>query len=157
MEQTRITIGSISRQILENYTKKDYKDGAQFWDLRDDVEWQHNLVIEAYKDRMLCPEAYNTVFKILIEIFVAENEDEAEDFLDEIEPYEDINDLTSWLHSSTQNIEYLTTALHENGVSDGVKILAKAHKLFLKDIGTNLIRAISEFLAKDAYFENSVY
>ncbi len=157
MEQVQANIGSISRKVLENYTKKDHKDGTQFWDLREDVEWQHHLVMEAYKDRMLCPEAYNTVFKILMEIFIAENEEQAEDFLYDIEPHQDINELTSWLHSSPQNIEYLTAALRENGVSDGVKILAKAHKLFMQEIGNNLIQAISEYLAKNTYLENSVY
>lgn len=156
MEQVQVNIGTISRRFLENFTRKDLKDGTKIWDLKEDVEWQHNLVIEAYEDRMLCPEAYNTVFKILMEIFVAENDEQAEDFLYDIEPYNDINDLTSWLHSSTRNIEFLTAALRENGVTDGEKVLEKAHTLFLQEIGFNLIEAIKAYLAKGAY-QDSLY
>lgn len=139
----RHTLGSICRVMLQNYTRHTRQDGRKYWDLREDVDWQHQLVMDACGDRMLSPEAYAGVFRILMEIYIAENRAQAEEFLGDIEPYAGIEDLTGWLHSSAQNLDYLTRALREGYCRDGAEALARAHQLFLIEIGHNLIEALS--------------
>ena len=150
LQTTRINIGSLSRQILQNFTQKERKDGSTFWDLRNDIEWQHQLAIEACEQSMLSPESYATIFKILIEIYVAENREQAEDFLYDIEPYAEVADLTAWLNAAPENVDYLTEAICQGTAKNGVEALAKAHKLFLIDIGMNLIEALAQHVAKEA-------
>lgn len=142
----RHSLGSICRVMLQNYTRHTRQDGRKYWDLREDVDWQHQLVMDAYGERMLCPEAYASVFKVLMEIYIAENRAQAEEFLGDIEPYAGIDDLTGWLYSSASNLDYLTRALRERHYRDGAEALARAHQLFLIEIGQNLIEALSRVI-----------
>ncbi len=142
MEHLNNTIGSISKEILKNFTKKEGSNGKQIWDLRKDIDWQQHIVMESYGNRTLCPEAYASIFRILLEIYIAESRIEAEEFLQNIEPYDTIPELTTWLDSSPDNIEYLNKALLENDRTNGLEILERAHQLYLKDIGLNLISSI---------------
>lgn len=144
----RHTLGSICRVMLQNYTRHTRQDGRKYWDLREDVDWQHQLVMDAYGDRMLCPEAYASVFRVLMEIYIAENRVQAEEFLDDIEPYAGGDDLTGWLHSSEHNLDYLTRALRERPYRDGAEALSRAHQLFLIEIGQNLIEALSRMIRR---------
>ncbi len=150
------TIGSISREILDNFTKKTLKDGSQFWDFREDIEWQHHIVMDAYGHRMLCPEAYNTIFKILMEVYIADNSEQAEDFLVDIEPHATTSQLTGWLHSASENVEYLSRAMAVVTSNDGTEALAMAHKLFLQEVGASLIQAIKRYIGENALLENSL-
>jgi len=142
MEHLNNTIGSISKEILKNFTKKEGSTGKQIWDLRKDIDWQQHIVMESYGNRTLCPEAYASVFRILLEIYIAESRDEAEEFLQNIEPYDTIPELTAWLDSSPQNIEYLNKALSTDEHTNGLEILECAHRLFLQEIGLSLISSI---------------
>ena len=144
----RQTLGSLCRVMLQNYTRHTRQDGRKYWDLREAVDWQHQLVMDAYGERMLCPEAYASVFRILMEIYIAENRAQAEEFLDDIEPYAAAEELSGWLQSSTQNFDYLTRALRERHYRDGAEALARAHQLFLIEIGQNLIEALSRMIRK---------
>jgi len=144
MEQVYPTIGSISRQMLSNFTVRERGDGERFWDLREDIDWQHSIVMDAYGRRMLSPEAYATVVKLLVEIYVASNSEEAQEFLNDIEPYRETEELTGWLHASDSNIDYLTRILQHRTYADAEEALADAHKLFLQEVGKSLIASIEE-------------
>ncbi len=156
MEQLQSTIGSIAREMLRNFTKKEHSSGRQIWDLREYVDWQHHVVMEAYGDRELCPEAYASVFRVLLEIYVAEYREEAEDFLRDIEPYDTLSELTSWLDSSPENIKYVNRALQENYSTNAMNILARAHQLFLLEVGKNLIQAIERHIQRPVFQPNSM-
>ena len=157
MEQQVFTnIGTIAKEFLKNFTRRTRNDGSQFWDLSQDVEWQHNLVMEAYGDRMLCPEAYTTVCKILVEVFVASTPEEAEEFLLDIEPYVNISDLTEWLHSDSANIEYLSEALTSVQPADGVTALSIAHRQFLQDVGFRLLKGLQSRISEPMMYEKTI-
>ncbi len=143
MQHTNSLISIVSRQMLKNFTKK-RNNGSQYWDLKQDIDWQHNIVMDVYQDRNPSPEVYNAVFKVLLEIYVSENEEQAEEFLYDIEPYTEVSDLTRWLHSSPQNVQYLTIVVQSYQPQNGIQALAKAHQLYLQDVGQHVIEAIKE-------------
>lgn len=149
MEQLYSSIGSLARQMLGNFTRRTRRDGTPYWDLREDVDWQHQVVMEAWGNRMLCAEAYNTAFKLLLEIYIASNEEEAEEFLYEIEPYSEVRDLTGWLNSAPEHVEYLTEVLQADPPRDGREALARAHWLFLQDAGERLLKAIKHCMERE--------
>lgn len=144
MDQVFPTIGSISRQMLSNFTVRERGDGERFWDLREDVDWQHSIVMDAYGQRILSADAYATVVKLLVEIYIASNTQEAQEFLNDIEPYREIEELTGWLHAADSNLNYLTRVMQQRQYIDAEEALADAHCLFLREIGKNLISAIEE-------------
>lgn len=155
MQQLQLSnIGSISRRFLQNFTKKTHSNGGTFWDLRENIEWQHQLVMEACNNQMLSPEVYSAVFKILIEIYVADNREQAEEFLYDIEPYGELSDLTAWLAAAPENVTYLSTVMREGNAQDAEAALAKAHKRYLVDIGTNLIDALEQYIAREVVLFN---
>ncbi|MEL6821761.1 MAG: hypothetical protein AAFP70_08380 [Calditrichota bacterium] len=144
MDQVFPTIGSISRQMLSNFTVRERGDGERFWDLREDVDWQHSIVMDAYGRRILSADAYATVVKLLVEIYIASNSEEALEFLNDIEPYREIEELTGWLHAADSNLDYLTRVMLKRQYFDAEEALSDAHCLFLQEIGKNLITAIEE-------------
>lgn len=155
MEQLQSTIGSVAREMLKNFTKRDNRNGRQVWDLREYVDWQQHIVMEAYGGRELCPEAYGAVFRILLEIYLARQREEAEEFLREIEPYDNVSELTTWLDSSSENIKYVNRALAENYSTNGITVLGRAHQLYLQDIGRKLIDAIERHIHQPDFQLNS--
>lgn len=151
MEQFHSTIGSVAREMLNNFTRKDRNDGMPFWDLRENVEWQHRLVVDACGERVLGPEAYSAVFKILLEIYLAENKEQAEDFLYDIDPGSNVSELTAWLHASDKHVDYLNRVLRRGKPADARNLLAEAHKLYLQDLGVRLIEAIDGYILQYIY------
>jgi hypothetical protein len=153
MQQLQETIGGVARQMLDNFTKEEERDGLQFWKLREDVEWTHHLVMTACGDKMSSPQAHEAVFKVLIEISLAENREQAEEFLNDIEPYQNLAELTAWLNGSQQNVEFVTAVLQRGNPSSGMEVLAKAHKLYLQDIGRQIIDALQGYVVENVYAE----
>lgn len=154
MQQLQSTIGGVARQMLDNFTREEKRDGLLFWKLREDTEWTHHLVMAACGDKMNSPQAHEAVFKVLIEISLAENREQAEEFLNDIEPYQTIAELTAWLDSSQKNVEFVTVVLQRGNPSSGMEVLAKAHKLYLQDIGRQIIDALQGYVVKNVYAEN---
>ncbi len=151
MEQYHSTIGSVAREMLQNFTRKETGNGAPFWDLRENVAWQHQLVMDACGERVAGPAVYSAVFKILLEIYLAENKEQAEDFLYEIDPCTEVSELTAWLHISDRNMDYLNRVLYHGKPADARNMLAEAHKLYLQDIGARLIEAIDGYILQYIY------
>jgi len=153
MEQLQSTIGGVARQMLNNFTREEERDGLQFWKLRENVEWPRHLVMAACGDRLDHPQAHEAVFKVLIEISLAENREQAEEFLNDIEPYHNLAELTAWLNGSQKNVEYVTAVLQRGNPSNGMEVLAKAHKLYLQDVGQQIIDALQGYVVKNVYAE----
>ncbi len=156
MEHDVLSIGHVAQQLLNNFVKEKRQVGPDYWIFQSSEDWQHRIIADIWDSPILSPEIYSAVFRILLEIFVAENEDQAEEFLWEIEPAVSDAELTGWLNASPQHIHYLTIALRENNVKDGGDVLRKAYRLFLLDIGKNLIRNISRFLTQQEKLEKVV-
>jgi hypothetical protein len=142
MEQVQVTIGNVARQILGSFTMDENPGSLRSWHLREDMGRQERLVKEVLGSVGVYPETQKAVFKVLLEIYLAENKEQAEEFLDDIEPYDNIADLTAWLNDSESHIRYVTEALQEGNSNEGVQVLAKAHKFYLHHIGRKVIEAI---------------
>ncbi|MCB0263508.1 MAG: hypothetical protein R3C41_01690 [Calditrichia bacterium] len=146
MEQNHLTVGSISREMLKNFTRKHRSNGRQYWDLRDDIDWQHRIVLTANNNRILSAEVYSNIFRLLMEIYIAENIDQALEFLQNIEPYDTVSHLTGWLDASPENLKYLNLSLDDDFSNNGMTLLAKAHQMYLLDLGQNLVHAIDNYI-----------
>ncbi len=146
MEQNHLTVGSISREMLKNFTRKHRSNGRQYWDLREDVDWQHRIVLTANNNRMLSGEVYSNIFRLLMEIYIAENTEQALEFLQNIEPYDTVSHLTGWLDASPENLKYLNQSLDDDFSNNGMKLLAKAHQMYLLELGQNLVHAIDDYI-----------
>lgn len=151
MEQYHSTIGSVAREMLQNFTRKETGNGAPFWDLRENVAWQRQLVMDACGERAAGPAVYSAVFKILLEIYLADNKEQAEDFLYEIDPCTEVSELTAWLHTSDRNMDYINRVLYCGKPADARNMLAEAHKLYLQDMGARLIEAIDGYILQYIY------
>lgn len=149
MHQDLPTIGGVAREMLENFTQKTRPDGTVFWDFRDDVEWQYRILSSAMQAAEVPGSVNSAVFHVLMEIYVAENVEQAEDFLADIAPYATPDELTNWLNSDTRHLEYVTEILKHKIVKDGETLLAYANRLFLKRIGSRLISAIDRYLKEN--------
>ncbi len=156
MEHEVLTIGQVAQQLLNNFVKEKRQEGPDYWVFQSSADWQHRIIEDISDSPILCPDIYSAVFRVLLEIFVADNEEQAEEFLWDIEPDISEVELTSWLNASPRHIHYLTIALRENNVKDGGDILRKAYRLFLIDIGMNLINNISRFLSQQVKLEKVV-
>ena len=55
-------------------------------------------------------------------------------------------DLTKWLHSSNDNVDYLTEALEEMEIKDGFQALSYAQSKYKHEIGNLLISGIIEYI-----------
>lgn len=156
MEHDVLTIGQVAQQLLNNFVKEKHQDGPAHWIFQSTADWQHRIIADIWDSPILSPDVYSAVFRVLLEIYVAENEDQAEEFLWEIEPAISDAELTGWLNASPRHIHYLTIALRENNVKDGGDVLRKAYRLFLLDIGMNLIHNIGRFLTQQEKLEKVV-
>lgn len=156
MEQLHSTIGSVARRMLDDFTRYEEQDGSQYWKLREEGEWQHHILMDACEGRIDYPQAYDAVFKVLVEIYLAENREQAEEFLYDIEPYDNLTDLNAWLGASHKNVEYVTAILQRGNPSSGLEVLAKAHKLYLQEVGRRIIDALEEYVAHSVYVESSL-
>ena len=153
MEPLHSTIGSLARQMLDDFTRNEEQNGSQYWQLREEAQWQHHLLVDACKGAIETPQACDAVFKVLIEIYLAENREQAEEFLYDIEPYDNLTDLTAWLSASHKNVEYVTAVLRQENPSSGMEVLAKAHKLYLQEIGRRIVKVLQEYVLRNAYAE----
>ncbi len=151
MQHVHPTIGEVSRQILQNFTRRELNDGRRIWGLEKEIEWQHQIVQNALDASIVTSEVYSSIFRILLEIFVANSQEEAEELLLEIEPSSDIKELTGWLHSSEKNIEYLNRVLRSKEISDGAAVLAAAQKMFLQEVGSRVISEIQRYIQQKEY------
>lgn len=151
MHQVQPTIGEVSRQILQNFTRRELNDGRRIWDLEQNVDWQHEIIRNALQDPIENPEVCSSIFRILLEIFVASSQEEAEELLLEIEPSSDLRELTGWLHSSEKNIEYINQVLQIASSADGLTLLAMAQRLFLQDTGRRIIDEIQQYIHQKEY------
>ncbi|RMG25834.1 MAG: hypothetical protein D6732_21975 [Methanobacteriota archaeon] len=155
MEQQVLSIGDVARQLLNRFYKTSREDGSEVWLFQSDEDWQHQIIADVSDSPLQSPEQYSAIFRVLLEIFVAENQEQAEEFLLEMEPMVTPGELTAWLHASTSNLHYLTLALHKNNVKEAEDLLLGAYKIYLQNIGENIIRNINIYLNKKEHFEKA--
>jgi hypothetical protein len=146
MEQQIQTIGSVVRAMLKYFTPI-YTDDAQIsWELSDVPDWVSQIIQACWPNQPINTEISNILFHIFLEIYIAENYEEAVEFVMQIEPEEDIEKLTAWLHKNPKNLQYLSNVLANNPVADGVKLLSQAYQDFIMEIGLRLTSAIEDFI-----------
>lgn len=146
MEQQNQSIGSIAKAMLKCFTPTHFDEGQIIWQLGEAPEWVKRVVQRSYPDQSISPDFSNALFNILIEIYIADNYEEAAEFVMQMEPEKDIERLTAWLHKSPDHLQYLTNVLATNPVADGVTLLSLAYRDYLREIGLRLIGAIEDYI-----------
>ena len=142
------TIQTVSKEIYDNMEQKTRKDESKFYCLKNEVQWQQDIIHESHLDRMPSDDIYDRINTILGEIYemdVDVTEDDIRERIYEIESDVYTSDLTAWLHSDNRNVYYLDNAL-ENGVSDGFQALSYAQTCYIQEIASALVNAIQNYI-----------
>ena len=146
MEQQNQSIGSIARAMLKYFTPTHTDDGQISWQLGEAPEWVKRVIQQSCPGQSISPDFSNALFNILMEIYIADNYEEAVEFVLQMEPEKDIERLTAWLHKAPEHLQYLTNVLANNPVADGVTLLSLAYQDYLTEIGLRLTSAIDDYV-----------
>lgn len=148
METTK-TIQSVSKEIYDNmvYSKRD--NGNDYCHLKDDIQWQRDIIFQAHLERMPDDDIYdriNTILSVISNLDDDSNDDDIRDAIYEIEADCYTSDLTEWLNKDNRNVYYIEEATTEFGATDGFQILGIAQQRYIQEIGNDLINAIQEYI-----------
>jgi hypothetical protein len=125
--------------------RKSRDNGDEFYCLKDgSPDWMRNVVHAVHGDKLPDDSTYQTIARVLdaINDEKAENEDEAREVVQEMEPTPYIHELTDWLSARADHVEYLTEAMKEFSPADGFALLTSANYLYIQEIGNSLISEI---------------
>lgn len=142
------TIVTVAKEIYDNMEYKTRDNGDRYCVLKDDVQWQSDIIRESHLDRLPDDDIYdriNTILGVIYELDEEANEDNIKEAIYSIEPDCYTSDLTKWLNSNNQNVYYLDEAL-ELGCTDGFQLLAQTQSAYIQEIGNALISAIQEYI-----------
>ena len=151
METTK-TIQTLAKEIYNNMKYKERTNGKKYCCLKNDIEWQRDIIRESHLGRMPSDDVYdriNTILGVIYELDEEANEDDIREAIYQIEPDCYTSNLTAWLHSDNRNVYYLDEAL-EMGCTDGFALLACAQKAYIEEIANNLVNAIQEYIEAPA-------
>ena len=107
---------------------------------KDDApEWVNNMVYEAHNSGEYLPDDYR--FRWLVDTLEAiaetDNEDDATERINEIEPFAYYKDLTHWLDSNILRVHYLDDVVETYGAVKNV--LAYAMKIEIEEVGFTVL------------------
>lgn len=126
--------------------RKSREDGTEYYCLNDKrPDWMRDVIYAVHGDKLPDDSTYQTISHVLYVLTdaEAENEREAIDTVQEIEPDCYTGNLTAWLAARADHVEYLTEAMEE-GIAgkDGFSLLTAANYLYVQEIGNSLILEI---------------
>ena len=100
-----------------------------------------DLCFSAHSNGEMLPDdfVYTQIVDALDIFCECENEERARERIYEIEPDCYTSDLTEWLHSNNNRVYYLTQALEEMGITDGLQALAAAQQLEKQEIANAVL------------------
>ena len=141
-------IQKVAKEIYENMEWRERENREKYCCLKNDVEWQRDIIFKAHDNRLPDDDIYsviNEVLGVLSDLSSNIEENEIYKVLYQIEPSCYTSELTGWLNRSIYNVYYLDEAINM-GATDGFQILALAWDNFKNEIGNNLINAIEEYI-----------
>jgi hypothetical protein len=137
------TFQTVAQEMYDNFEQATRDNGTKFYKMTKNIEWQRDIIFAIHLDRMPCDDIYMRIEDLLCNFVECEDEDEARERLFEIEPDCYTADLTNWLSEDVRNVYYLDDAI-EMGCKEGFALLATAQKLYIEEIGNELINGIVE-------------
>lgn len=145
------TIQSVAQEIYDNMTYSERVNGEKYCHLKEDIEWQKEIIFNAHLDRMPNDDIYdriNTILSVILDCNEETAIDEIRNIIYEIEPDCYTSNLTAWLNSDNRNVYYLGDALGM-GFNDGFQLLAYAQSCYIQEIGNALLDAIQEYIDEE--------
>ena len=145
---TTKTIVTVAEKIYNNMEYRERTNGDKFCCLKNDVQWQRDIIREAHLDRLPNDDIYdriNTILEVISNLDNETNEDDIREALYQIEPDCYTSDLTKWLNSDNRNVYYLNDTI-DLGSKDGFELLSYAQNAYIQEIGHALISAIQEYI-----------
>ena len=146
--KTTKTIQTVAKEIYDNMEYKTRDNGDKYCILKNDIEWQHDIIRESHLDRLPSDDIYDridSILDVISELEENDTEDDIREVIYGIEPDCYTADLTKWLNSDNRNVYYLNEVL-ENGCKDGFKLLSYAQTTYIQEIGNTLVSAIQKYI-----------
>ena len=143
------TIQSTAKEMCDNFIQKERENGDKFYCIKDNIDWQRDIIHKAHLDRMPNDDSYNRIYDFLSSFCDLDGTAIEEDFSEVVyqtEPDVYTSDLTKWLNDYNENVYYLTEAIEQGLASDGFQLLSCAQKIYLEEIGTALLEGIIEHI-----------
>ncbi len=129
MKTKEKTVETMATEALKYFVRNTRDNGEAFYILKDDrPEWLYDLTYAAHDGTLPDDFIYNAIHSAISDFADGGTEDDIEQCVDcatSCYTYE----LTKWLASSVDRVEYLTEALEQFDCKDGVKALARAQYL----------------------------
>lgn len=106
----------------------------------DTPEWIHDVVREAHGSSFPDDLIYEHICNVIDAL--ANDGDDPQETVQEMEPDAYTSDLIKWLASDVSYVDYMTQAIEEYGAKDGFAVLATAQKIWMDEIGYAVINAL---------------
>ena len=143
------TIVTVAKEIYDNMEYKTRDNGDKYCILKNDIEWQREIIRESHLNRFPSDDVYdriNTILSIICELADDATDDDIREAVYSIEADIYTNDLTKWLNNNNNNVYYLDDAIASACSKDGFQLLAFAQSTYIQEIGHALINAIQEYI-----------
>jgi len=123
---------TVQQLAADALTHLEFRSDRQAWFRKDDApEWVADLCMVAHGDYL--PDDYRYEFIVKVLDAIAEADDPEDAICDlESDPY--TANLTRWLASNINRVEYLTDAMAESPFDNGFNLLAYAQQLEIDEV-----------------------
>lgn len=107
---------------------------------KESPEWLRDVVMEAHGSSMPDDLIYAHIRDVIDAL--ADDDSDPQGVISEMEADVYTRDLIAWLASDVGYTDYMTQAIEEYGAKDGFSILSCAQKIWMDEIGNNVITAL---------------
>lgn len=150
--ETKTTFRKVAeeaRQLFERVEAKSAEDAPKYA-FKLDVIQSNDRVYRAISDALYSLDgiSHDSAYRFAVEtldlIEDADDEDEAERMIEEMEPDVYTSSLTEWLNEHNAHVYYMTQAAEEYGTTDGFNQLQVAQKLCMEEVAREILEAVKE-------------
>ena len=138
------TVQELAEELNSNLTTKERTNGDKYVCMKEEIEWQKEIVFAAHADMLPDDWKYRFIEKAACALAESEAGNE-EESIDEIEPDVYTSDLTAWLHSHNGRVYYLTEALEEFDSKDGFQALSIAQQLEIREVAHAVLDGLRQY------------
>lgn len=150
------TVKEVATEMLQNFTRKERKDGTKFYHTKNDIEWQKEIIFTSHGDKLPDDYVYEFIYEALIQLAEVAEEGSEEDAIYEIESDVYTNELTAWLHSRCDRVYYIEEAI-QNGAKDGFAVLAMAQQTEKHEVAFAVLNGIRKYIENMKDKKKGVY
>ena len=141
-----MTIQEVAQEMLDNMETKTRTNGRDYRVNKIEIAWQKDIIRKAHGDKLPDDYVYDFIYEALCALAECSAGDE-DDAILQIEPDVYTSELTAWLNSRCDRVEYLTEALEE-GAADGFNALMTAQGKEKSEVGYLVLAGIRDYIGE---------